>query len=320
MWVFSGDGLSIHAPDGSLLRAHRKSRLCPHARSDYRTGATTTDCAFFDVASDGHQFVWAANHDVHRVDVFDIDTGDYAGYTDTCSTPLDMSYHPTRREMCESSVRSSSRLPARTVTPTSRTLPHRPVLPARHAPGIRCAAPDDDSPGVVDVFSTDSLSSDHPLVSFNTTAGMRAYGRLAVHSTLGNLGIATQYNKPHLTKFDLSSKEVLQTFDIPKAHASYDMAYSRANQHVFASVRVCCSCGFAGADKESCGRGPGEMVVVATGPSAKEEEQMVRVREDRPSNHLQVSTLHSRHDARPPSFLNTPLTGSVLWKLQGKQG
>jgi len=239
MWVFSGDGLSIYAPDGSLLRAHRKSRLCPYTRSDYRTGAETNDCSYFDVASDGHQYMWAANHDVHRIDIFDIDTGDYAGYTGTCSTPIDMSYHPTRREMW-----------------------------------IRCAAPDDDSPGEVDVFSTDAISSNHPLVSFNTTAGMRAYGRLATHSTLGNLGVATQYNKPHLTMFDLSSKEVLQTFDIPKAYASYDMAYSRANQHVFASVRVCCSCGFAGADMESCGRGPGEMVVVKTGPSAKEEEQM----------------------------------------------
>jgi len=239
MWLFSGDGLAIHAPDGALLRSHRKGRLCPHVRSDYRTGAETSDCSYFNVASDGHRYVWAANHDVHRIDVFDIDTGDYAGYTDTCSTPLDMSYHPTRREMW-----------------------------------IRCAAPDDDSPGAVDVISTDALSANHPLVSFNTTAGMRAYGRLATHSTLGNLGIATQYNKPHLTLFDLSSKEILETFDIPKAHASYDMAYSRANQHVYASVRVCCTCGTEEADLESCGRGDGEMVLVQTGPSAKAEEQI----------------------------------------------
>ena len=79
--------------------------------------------SFVDVASDGHRYVWAANHDVHRVDVFDLDTGDYAGYTDTCSTPLDMSYHPTRREMCEYPVRvslsdDSEGFPS--VVPTSR--------------------------------------------------------------------------------------------------------------------------------------------------------------------------------------------------------
>ena len=161
-----------------------------------------------------------------------------------------------------------------------RAAPHvslpRPFPPPPPLPGVRCAAPDDDSPGVIDVFSSGCLSCDHDLVSFNATSGMRAYGRLAVHSTLGNLGVATQYNRPHLTVVDLSKKEVAAAHVIPKAHASYDLAYSGRNEHVFASVRVCCTCGSAGADLESCGRGPVGMVLVTTGPSASEEEQMVR--------------------------------------------
>jgi len=249
MWLFSPDGLTIYSPDGEILKSHRKSQVCPFDRPAGRgsaVGARTSDCNFFDVASDGHKYVWAANMDIHRVDIYDIDTGDYAGYTDTCSTPIDLNYHPTRQELW-----------------------------------IRCAAPDDDSPGVVDVVSTQSISTDHPLVSFNTSENMRAYGRMETHSTMGNYGFATQYNNNQLTKFDLSSKKVISKFEIPKAYASYDMTYSHANEHVFASVRVCCSCGTPGvSDLDSCGaaRGGGPppdptKVLVQTGPSKSDQMQ-----------------------------------------------
>ena len=47
MWLFSADGLSIYAPDGTLRKAHRKSRICPNVRENYRTGAATSDCSYF---------------------------------------------------------------------------------------------------------------------------------------------------------------------------------------------------------------------------------------------------------------------------------
>merc|ERR1719188_2588874 len=89
----------IYSVDGStLLKQHEKSTLCqPHVN---RFGATSDDCAYFTYASDGHRYVWAGSFaGVHRVDLFDIDTGEYVSYIPTCSTPLDLEYHTTRREM-----------------------------------------------------------------------------------------------------------------------------------------------------------------------------------------------------------------------------
>mmetsp|Transcript_33212 Transcript_33212/g.79330 ORF Transcript_33212/g.79330 Transcript_33212/m.79330 type:complete len:457 (-) Transcript_33212:675-2045(-) len=238
MWIFNPDGLTIMSPAGETILVQEKSKVCPNLRTNYQ-GVETDDCSFFDVQSDGHRYVWAANHDdsPHKIDVFDINTGEYAGYAPTCSTPLDLNYHPLRQEMW-----------------------------------VRCASKSEDSNGEVDVFSTNSLSSNHELVNFNAT-GSRAYGRMETHSTMGNVGYATTYNSPYLTKFDLSGKDVMTEFEIEKAHASYDSTFSHANRHVFAAVRVCCTCGFEGADVESCGRGSGSPVLVTTGPSASNEMQ-----------------------------------------------
>lgn len=64
---------------------------------------------------------------------------------------------------------------------------------------VRCASKSEDSDGEVDVFSTNSLSSNHELVNFNAT-GSRAYGRMETHSTMGNVGYATTYNSPVSSK------------------------------------------------------------------------------------------------------------------------
>ena len=240
MWIFNKDGLTVFSPDGVQLRKHRKSQVCPNLRTDFRTGQSTDDCSFFDVQSDGHRYVWAANHDdaPHKIDVFDIDTADYAGYTPTCSTPLDLNYHPARNEMW-----------------------------------VRCAAKNDEGPGEVDVFSTNSISAEHELVNFNITAGARAYGRMAAHSTMGNFAFSTQYNQPHITKFDLSGRDIVETFPLEKGYSTYEMTYSPANEHVFAAVRVCCSCGSAEAEVEDCPSDEPEQVLVQTGPNRRDEPQ-----------------------------------------------
>ena len=91
MWIFNPDGLTIMSPAGDTILVQDKSKVCPNLRTNYQ-GVETDDCSFFDVQSDGHRYVWAANHDdsPHKIDVFDINTGAYAGYAPTCSTPLDL--------------------------------------------------------------------------------------------------------------------------------------------------------------------------------------------------------------------------------------
>merc|ERR1712207_81691 len=76
----------------------------------------------------------------------------------------------------------------------------------------------------------------------------RPYGRMVTHSSLGNIGYATQYDANVLTKFDLSSKEVRETIELMDgAEAAYDFEYSPVSKHLYIQSRVCCAAG--------CGRG-----------------------------------------------------------------
>ena len=197
-------------------------------------GTTNDDCGFFAYASDGHRYVWAATHaGEHRVEAFDIDTGDYVGYIPTCSTPMDLDYHPGRREML-----------------------------------VRCAGKDAAAghDGEIDVFSVDSLGNDYTLVSLNDT--QRPYGRLEVHSTMGPYAYSSAFDQPYIAEIDLSTRTVKAQHVMPNAYGGYDMAYSPVNRHVYVRARVCCTCGFPGADQASCGRDVGRPTTVLTGPSA----------------------------------------------------
>jgi len=232
MWHFSGDGLTIYSVDGSqVLKEHRKASICkPYMGYG---GEMSEDCYYFTQASDGHKYVWAGSlAGVNTVQAFDIDTGDYAGYIPTCSTPLDLKYHPSREEMW-----------------------------------LRCAQKDTDGghEGEIDVFSSSSLSADFDHIWLNATS--RPYGRIAVHSQMEGMGYISSYNLPYLAEIDLSSKQVTATYDLPLSHGSYDMTYSPVNSHVYTRGRVCCSCGFPGADYEEC---PSRfsLVNVTTGPTA----------------------------------------------------
>lgn len=239
MWHFSPDGLAIFAPNGDLLKAHPKKMLCKENVNPFN-GEVSDDCYYFSYASDGHKYVWASSMaGDHHVQAFDIDTGDYAGYLDTCSTPIDMEYHPARDEMF-----------------------------------VRCAQEDTagGNPGEIDVFSSATLSSNLPMVKFNDTA--RPYGRLAIHSAMGPYGYSLAYDQPYITEMDLSSKTVSATYEIPGAYGGYDTTYSPVNQHLYFRSRVCCTCNSTDPDVESCGRGPGKPVMVQTGPSASTEMQI----------------------------------------------
>ena len=234
MWHFSADGLTIYSPKGDVLKAHRKSTICkPYVGY---SDTLQEDCNYFTMKSDGHKYVWAASMtSPPRVDAFDIDTGEYAGYHETCAAPLDLAYHPARNEMW-----------------------------------LRCAQQNEDNTGEIDVFSSGSLSSDHELIHLNGTS--RPYGRIAVHSEMGPYAYASSYNMNHLSELNLSTKKVVEEYTIPKAYGSYGMVFSPKNEHLYMRARVCCTCGpIPEADVESCGRyGPptGSPVLVQTGPSA----------------------------------------------------
>jgi len=240
MWHFGPDGLTIYAPNGDVLKTHRKKTLCKEYTD--RQGVVNDDCGYFTMASDGHKYVWATvTAGGSAVQAFDIDTGDYAGSLETCGTPIDMEYHTARDEMF-----------------------------------IRCAAAEgsEDNAGEIDVFSSATLSSDLPMVKFNATG--RVYGRLAVHSSLGPIGYSLAYNKNYITEIDLSTKEVVDRFEIPDAYGGYDTTYSPVNQHLYFRSRVCCSCDMDdgnGGDVDTCGYG-GSNVIVTTGPSKSPDPQM----------------------------------------------
>jgi len=226
MWHFSADGLTIYSVDGkSVLKAHRKKSLCKPYTS---RGQLREDCYYFTAATDGHKYVWGGSlAGDHHVDAFDIDTGNHAGYIPTCSTPLDLEYHPDREEMW-----------------------------------LRCAQQEsaEGHEGEIDVFSSNSLSSDFEHISLNATA--RPYGRIAIHSSMGPYGYVSAYDIPYLHEIDLSTKQIVAAYELPKSQGSYDMTYSPVNNHIFVRARVCCAC----TDVTTCSRP--KLVDVQTGPSA----------------------------------------------------
>jgi len=229
MWHFSSDGLTIFSPDGSQkLKEHPKKSICKPYKS-WR-GGVSEDCYFFTQASDGHKYVWATSlAGQHRVEAFDIDSGDYVAYMPTCSTPIDMEYHPGRHEMW-----------------------------------VRCAQATGDQPGEIDVFSSSSLSADFQHIYLNETG--RPYGRISIHSSMGTYGYASAYDQNDIIELDLSSKTVNNRFEVPEAQGFYDITYSPFNRHLFVRARVCCGCGFEGASLPECGRA--RKVDILTGPNA----------------------------------------------------
>lgn len=103
MWHFSGDGLIVFNPEGDVLKQPPKSTVCQtYDVTDQDTNKTTTvdSCRFFELASDGHRYVWAGSRAAtDQVEAYDIDTAEHVGHVSTCRVPMDLDYHPTRQEM-----------------------------------------------------------------------------------------------------------------------------------------------------------------------------------------------------------------------------
>jgi len=230
MWTFSGYGVDIYSVDGMTLKKSVPASQIPGCMASSED--EDDECNYFTYASDGHKYVWAAAFGPNRVDVFDIDTGDYVTYIPTCSTPIDLDYHPNTYEMW-----------------------------------VHCAGTDEANghDGHIDAFSVNNLGGDMLQVNLNVSG--RAYGRNVVHSTLGSFGYATVYKMPFLYKLDLATKQIAKQIPLPLSFGSYDITYSPVNRHLFLRSRVTCTCGTPASDKVSCGRGS-TLVDVLTGPSA----------------------------------------------------
>jgi len=197
MWVFAKDGISWYQADGTLIKGKTFD-------SDH---SCTSGCNFYDVATDGKNYVWAATMHTNSVSMYDIDTGDKIAEVGSCGTPLDVKFHPGREELW-----------------------------------VRCADAKGDR-GHVDVISMNSLHRQETtrMVTYDTSL-YRNYGWLEVSSDLGNYGWTTQYNWPFLTQVDLSSSEV-ESIPLPIGMGAYVTAYSKVNKHLYLQNRVCCSCG-----------------------------------------------------------------------------
>ncbi|KAG7372845.1 hypothetical protein IV203_033569 [Nitzschia inconspicua] len=232
MWSFGArSGVNVWSVDGqSLLRSHTPADLPMCGPTDASNDVPV--CSFFAFASDGHEYVWAGAFGPDRVDVFDIDTADYVSYIPTCSTPLDLDYHPHRKEMW-----------------------------------LQCAGTNEDTAdGHLDVFSTNTLSANFDLVNLNVTG--RSYGRQVLDSSLGIFGYTTVFNQPFLYKIDLAMRKIDKRIPLELSSGAYDMAYSPLNRHIYIRSRVTCTCGDETKDIVSCGQFGGGTVDILTGPSA----------------------------------------------------
>jgi hypothetical protein len=237
IWIFGSGGIAIFNPDGtSQLKSIEPDNIC-HMVTGYRGGDPSLSCNFYDAVSDGKKYVWAAvSRGVPKIDILEIDTGSVVGSFETCMNPRDLEYHPLREEIW-----------------------------------VRCANVESNAtyPSYMDVFSTSSpsvaISSD---MKFKEDTTINSWGYTVVDNTLGDVGYSTDWDQSKLFKLDLSTKSIVDQFEMPLGSGTYEMAYSPMNQHIYVRTSVCCTCGFPGADVDDCGRYGSSNVTVTTGPFA----------------------------------------------------
>jgi hypothetical protein len=143
---------------------------------------------------------------------------------------------------------------------------------------VRCMSADPEEPeiiGQVESFSTSSFATSRRAIQINNrTQTATAYGNIVADGTLGDSAYTTITNLGAVIELDLSSNVVVKEWPIPGMSGAFDIEFSRVNKHLFFWGRVCCTCGYPGADKESCGRYSPDNVTVTVGPSAYVSSQL----------------------------------------------
>ena len=105
-------------------------------------------------------------------------------------------------------------------------------------------------------------------MKFKEDTTINSWGYTVVDNTLGDVGYSTDWDQSMLFKLDLSTKSIIDQFEMPLGSGTYKMAYSPMNKHIYVRTSVCCTCGFPGADVDDCGRYGSSNVTVTTGPFA----------------------------------------------------
>jgi len=129
--------------------------------------------------------------------------------------------------------------------------------------------------GQVESFSTSSFASSRRAIQLNNrTRTKTTYGHIVADGTLGDSAYTAVSDLGAVIELDLSSNEAVKEWPIKGMSGAFDIEFSRVNKHLFFEARVCCTCGFPGADKESCGRYSPDNVTVIVGPSAYVSSQL----------------------------------------------
>lgn len=193
-----------------------------------------------DIVSDGKKYVWAAINRAGNPHIyaFDIDSASLVGSFQTCSSPDSLEYHPLRDEIW---VRCTD------VEVNSTVATNLDVFSA-------------STPGVD--IQVDILTKERAL-----NEGLTSNGYSVVDYTLGDVGYMTDSDLPHLFQVDLSQKTIVNKFEMPAPtpHGLYNAVYSPINKHIFIRSMVCCTCGFEGADLDTCGTRTPYNVTTTTG-------------------------------------------------------
>lgn len=242
MWLLGPGGIHIYRPDGKEEKVFINGTAICHEEPAYHGSGYYRPCRYYDVLSDGKKYVWASlARGVPKINLFDINTGAIVGAFDTCMSPTSLEYHPLREEVW-----------------------------------VRCSDYNENSthPSNLDVFSASSPSGD---IQTDILMGERALkeglssqGSTVIHNTLGDVGYLTDNELPYLFKMDLSTKSIIDKFELTPTANGLDLtAYSPVNRHIFVKSEVCCTCGFEGSDLgASCGRSNGTMINPKTGKFA----------------------------------------------------
>lgn len=137
---------------------------------------------------------------------------------------------------------------------------------------VRCMSADPEDPevvGQVESFSTSTFATTRRAIELNQrNQTERAYGHIVADGVLGDSAYTVITDLGAVIELDLSSNVAVKEWPIQGMAGGFDIEFSRKNKHLFFHGRVCCTCGFPGADVESCGGYSPENVTVTLGPSA----------------------------------------------------
>ncbi|KAG2428069.1 hypothetical protein HYH02_014461 [Chlamydomonas schloesseri] len=205
-WVFGRTGIRVISTSGvQMYSVHKDSvcrrfETCPTNVTSGGAGCTWgNDCNWGDVKTDNKKFVFATNTNDDSLVVFDMKTGILVASVPTCNFPYFIDLAEWRDEVY-----------------------------------VHCWYPDaDDNGGVIDVFSANAWTINHPLVAASFNPAGHVHGTVILDVAVPNFAYSTNLADPGVHKINLNDRSALSFINLTSVgcNSAGTMVISGVNLH-----------------------------------------------------------------------------------------